>query len=336
MESANKKLMILYILDVLRNYSDESNKLKQADIIKIIKRDYGMDCERKAIARNIALLIEDGQDIATPDETHDGYYLREREFEQSELRLLIDSVLTSRYIPTKHAGELIDKIKALGTLAFRKKMLHVKVFNEMPRTRNNTLFYNIDIIDEAIETEKKVMFTYNKFSEDKVLKPKSDEKRTVNPYQIAVQNGRYYLIGNMDKYDDLINFRLDLITGIEILPNEKAKPMTSLPGHESGFDLPKYMGGSIYMFSGERVRAKILIPKWLVGDIIDWFGDGEDVKFKSIDDEMLEVRVYAVTNGIRFWALQYGPYAEVLEPKELRDAIAKDVEVMHQKYRSNP
>jgi len=154
-----------------------------------------------------------------------------------------------------------------------------------------------------------------------------------NPYQIAVQNGRYYLIGNMDKYDNLINFRLDLITDIEILPEEKAKPMTSLPGYESGFDLAKYMSGSIYMFSGERVRAKILIPKWLVGDVIDWFGDGEDVKFKSIDDETLEVRVYAVTNGIRFWALQYGPYAEVLEPKALREAIADDVEGMYQKYR---
>ena len=100
-----KKLYIMYILEILKKYSDDRHRLKQQDIIDIMKKDYDVACERKAVARNISDLQELGYDI----ETGGGYYLAERDFEDSELRLLIDSVLASRYIPAKQAKDLVDR-----------------------------------------------------------------------------------------------------------------------------------------------------------------------------------------------------------------------------------
>ena len=117
------------------------------------------------------------------------------------------------------------------------------------------LFYTIEVLDEAISKGRQVSFTYNSYGTDKKLHPRRDSagnvrEYIVNPYQIAAANGRYYLICNYDKYDNVAHYRLDRITNIKLLPIP-AKPMEQVKGLEHGFDLPRHMAEHVYLFPGE-------------------------------------------------------------------------------------
>lgn len=137
----SKKMLIICILNVFKQYTDSEHKLLQQDIIDILKRDYCMECERKAVARNITALIEFGYEI----ENDGGYYLAERDFENSELRLLIDSLLFSRNIPYRQCKALIEKLKHLSNKYFDAKVKHIR---NLPETQleNKQLFYTIEIL----------------------------------------------------------------------------------------------------------------------------------------------------------------------------------------------
>jgi hypothetical protein len=111
-----KKLLILRILNILERYSDYNHPLKYSDILDYLRKDYGVECERKAVARNILFLKEGGYSVAS---TRKGVYIESRMFEESELRLLIDSVLMSRYVNEKHSKEIIDKLKKMGLEAIK-------------------------------------------------------------------------------------------------------------------------------------------------------------------------------------------------------------------------
>ena len=106
-----KKLALLRILQILEQYSDYDNPLKQEDIAEYLDKDYGIVIERKAIGRNLSLLKEAGYDIGSDRR---GSYLASREFEDSELRMLIDGVLSSRYITAGHSKDLIERLCALS------------------------------------------------------------------------------------------------------------------------------------------------------------------------------------------------------------------------------
>ncbi|MFT9057219.1 MAG: WYL domain-containing protein [Ethanoligenens sp.] len=212
--NGSKRLMLLYVLEVLKRYSDAEHSLTQADIIQHICADYGMECERKAIARNILSLQEFGYDIAYEN----GYYLRERTFEDSELRLLIDRILCSRQIPETQGKQLIEKLSALSSQYFKKSLRHVCNISEIPHSPNKELFYTVDVLDDAIEKKRQVRFFYSKFGLDKKPHRSHERKSTMNPYQMVTANGRYYLIGNYDAYDsDVIDW---FGTDFHVLPED--------------------------------------------------------------------------------------------------------------------
>ena len=132
------------------------------------------------------------------------------------------------------------------------------------------------MLDEAISKGRQVSFTYNSYGTDKKLHPRRDSagnirEYIVNPYQIAAANGRYYLICNYDKYDNVAHYRLDRITNIKLLPTP-AKPMEQVKGLEHDFDLPRHMAEHVYLFAGESGPVTFRAKKYLLNDIIDWFG----------------------------------------------------------------
>lgn len=129
-----KKLIIMNILDILKRCTDENHRLSQKEIQNILEREYDMTVERKAVKRNLMNLIEFGYNINYSESVRifkdkDGkeqenvilsdFYL-EREFTDSELRLLIDSVLFSNHIPYKQDKELVDKLASLSNIYFKK------------------------------------------------------------------------------------------------------------------------------------------------------------------------------------------------------------------------
>lgn len=150
-----KKLLILRILEILTEYSDSGHRLRQNDIISLLKVVYGIDCERKAVARNIEFLQRAGYDIVSDGA---GCYLAERKFENGELRLLIDSVLANRNICKSHTKELVSKLTAEGGKYFKNYARHVVNLDDWQKDERRDYFYNIELLCEAIERGVKVKF----------------------------------------------------------------------------------------------------------------------------------------------------------------------------------
>lgn len=333
-----KKMIIINILDILKKYTDMDHRLTQAEIMDILKKEYSMDIDRKTVKRNLMNLLDldcgiDYTEISRKDENGNestictDWYIQ-REFTDAELRILIDSLLFSKSIPHKQCKDLIGKIKGLSNIYFDKKVGHICNLPDS-QPQNKELFYTIDILDEAISQNKKVAFLYNSYGPDKKLHPKREAEYIVNPYQMAATNGRYYLICNYDKYDNLSNYRIDRITNIRIL-DEKRKPMNRLA--DGQWNLPKHMAEHLYMFAGRSIRAKFKADNSIIDQIIDWFG--MDVEFRPTNENNSLATVQVNEDAFFYWAMQYGLYIEVLEPADMRERIKQAHETISAKYLS--
>lgn len=332
-----KKLLIMNILDILRRYSDADHRLSQKDIIDILQTEYEMFADRKAIKRNLMNLIDFGYNLEFSESVRrnkDGeeeviytdWYL-ERDFSDAELRLLIDSLLFSKHIPYSQCKELIEKIEGLSNRYFKSKVRHVRNL-PVDQPQNAELFYTIEILDEAIERNRQVVFHYGDYGTDKKLhlrerKDGKPREYLVNPYQMVATNGRYYLIANVERHDNISHYRVDHIRDIEIT-DTPAKPQRKVEGLENGLDLPKHMAEHVYMFAGESQRVIMRTTPGMAGELIDWFGSG--VTFSDETETSVIAHVTANLQAMRFWALQYAPYVTVLAPQSLVDTVKKDLE----------
>ena len=325
--TGNKKMLNMLILEILRTYTDEEHSLTQQEIIKLLDKNYGMECDRRSVKNNVLCLKELGYDISTEK----GYRLLSREFDDAELRILIDSVLFSKSISTRQAKNLIDKIRSLSSNFFKAKVSHVSNLPELHRTVNKQAMYSLDVINDAIAEKKKISFIYNEIGTDFKLHPRREEPYIVNPYQIVANNGRFYLIGNYNKYDNVAHFRIDKMTDVRML-QEKAKPMKDVPELNNGLNLPKHMAEHIYMFSGPSKSIKLAATPDMMSDLVDWFG--KDFRILEKGEDRLVIKLDCNESAMRFWALQYGPYVEILEPESLRNRIKDDVATMSKKYNS--
>lgn len=334
MSNLKRKKLSFAILDILRRYTDEDHRLSQKDIIDILKTEYDMTVDRKSIKRNITGLMEMGYEINFSEALRmfpnkdgvleESYILSdfwlEREFTDSELRLLIDSLLFSKHIPYSQCKELVDKLGSLSNQYFKSR---VRFISTLPETapKNKELFYTIEVLDEAIAKGKQVAFIYNSYGTDKKLHPRRDREYIVNPYQMAATNGRYYLIGNYDKYDNLTNYRLDRITNIRLL-DTPTKPKEQLEDGKM-FSLPTHMAEHLYMFSGESVPVTFRMKKSILNDVIDWFGTG--ITFTDETEEEVTARVTVNWHAMRHWALQYCRHVRILAPSDLADTVKNDL-----------
>lgn len=339
-----KKKLILLILDILKKHSDAEHRLSQADIVNILKEEYSMTVDRKAVKRNLMTLIELGFDIEYTEGVRIGkdgrketiYYdwYIEREFSDPEVRLLIESILFSKYIPHSQCLDLIKKLEGLSNRYFRSRTEHIRKLSEkLPE--NKQLFYTIEVLDQAISQKRQVSFYYNHYDVDMKMHPrrgKDGEIRTyiVNPYQIVATNGRYYLICNYDKYDNVSNYRLDRITEIKML-DTPAKPMEKVVGLGKGLNLTKHMVESIYMFSGESARVTFRAKRCILTEIIDWFG--LDVIFSDITSDEVTVSLVVNLQAMRYWAKQYSEYVTMLGPPNLVEEMKKDIRETAEKYK---
>ena len=312
-------MVTINILNILKKYSDIEHRMTQQDIAEKLKSDYSMDVDRKTIKRNLMDLIDmdpriDYTEISRKDDKGNettictDWYI-EPDFTDSELRLLIDSLLFSRNIPHKQCKELIDKLVSLSNVHFKAKVKHIcNLPDNQPR--NKELFYTIDVLGP-----------------DKQLHPKREAEFIINPYQMVATNGRYYLICNYDKYDTLANYRIDRITKIRILDEER-KPISKLSDGE--LNLPKHMAEHVYMFAGESIRAKFKAKNYLIDQIVDWFGT--EFKIKPINDEECMIEVVVNKEAFFCWAMQYSIHIEVMEPVDMRERISKAVRELNEKY----
>jgi len=321
-----KKLALLRIWQILLKHSDYDHPLTQEDIIDYLYKEYGIEMERKAIGKNISDLRDAGIDIGS---RRAGSYIDSRDFEDSELRLLIDGVLQSKHITAKHSKDLIEKLCGLSNKYFKSHVKNVYSVNDWSKTDNQALFYNIDVIDEAIANGKMVEYDYNKYGVDKKLHKTSFAR--LSPYQLILHNQRYYLMGYSSYWGNMTFHRLDRITNMRV-SERPATPISEVEGYERGIDYKQIASTMPYMYTDTPERIEFIADERIVDQIVDWFG--LDIKMSALPDAPGKVKVdlFASPNAMEHWALQYLNYVEVTKPESLRERIKIALEKAREIY----
>ncbi len=336
-----KKVIILYILQILRQYTDSNHVMTQQQIVDKLRSDYDIEVNRSTVKRNISDLIDAGYDIQYSEvvRTHinkqtgereenviytDLYY--EHDFTEAELHMLIDGLLFSRSVPYKQRKQLIDKLGKLSSSYFNQRMNHVHCMSS-DSPQNPELFHTIDILDEAITQGKQIRITYNYYGTDMKLHPGKNEDGTIkrqilNPYQMVASEGKYYLICNNDHHDSVSNYRIDRITDIELMETP-AKPKNQVEGLENGLNLQDYVYQNLNMYSGKAVDAEFVIQPGRISLIIDFFG--KHVSFHEQDDGSVSCRLRVSAEAMKHWAVQHANIVRVISPENLVEDIRAEL-----------
>jgi predicted DNA-binding transcriptional regulator YafY len=254
------------------------------------------------------------------------------------LRLLIDGLLFSKYIPEKQCQDLVEKLAGLANKYFNPKTKYIRK-HTVNSKKKSQLFWNIELLDEAIANQKKVSFHFMGYGSDKEL-----HKREINgkpweyvlsPHQMVATNGCYYIIGLHDGKDKIYHYRLDLISDMKIL-DDCTRQINAVKGYERGLNLADYMAEHIYMYSDESDDVKFRADERIITAIIDWFGPGVKLRKDTKKANSVIAQVKVTKEAMLYWALQYGLSVEVLSPEDLREEIRQAVQEMGAKYGGGP
>ena len=299
---------------VLFDYSDADHIMTRKQIEEKLMSDYGIEFNRITLVNSLMTLEDMGFEISFYEDNKEGYYLISRDFDPSEVRLLMDSVYFNSSIPKKQTEDLVKKLQLLLPVHSRKKYKNLTIASSGKKTINKEIFFNIDILDEAISDCKRVKFTYMHYNFKKQLVPKRKEKYLVSPYALIAAKEHYYLIGKFDNYDTFTHFRIDKIKDIEILSEKFEKT--------DDFDVSSYADINTMMHRGECITAKIKCKNAVLDYLIDEFGQNARI-LENDDGETFTATVSGTFDGLRIWAMHYLDCTEVLEPQDLREEMLK-------------
>lgn len=261
----SQKLKLLSIAQILLSQSDDEHPVSTAGLIAQLESQ-GISAERKSVYADLEVLRAAGMDIVSRKGKSAGHFVQQRQFELAELKLLVDAVQSSRCISEKKSIQLIKKLQSLASVHQAKRLWRHVFVSGRAKTSNETLFYNIDALHDAIDAAQKISFSYYEYATDKTLRPKrSGQRYVVSPYLLCWNDQNYYLVAYHERYHGLSHFRVDkmkdiLCTGEPVQKNEIS------PG--------AYASRTFDMFAGDPERVEIDIPSARIGAIIDRFGKG--------------------------------------------------------------
>lgn len=320
----SKRALIMYVLEVLKEHSDEQHPLSQLKILELINNTFMLKCERKAIGYNIDCLIELGFDIVKVN--NKGFYLGSRDFEPSEATFLADAIFSSKVINSSYAQALATKVFANLSKYQRRQYGYIYKADEVNRTDNRQIFLNIDLLHEAIENKKQVAFVYTKYNRQATP---IGSKRTVSPYFLFNSQGKYYLACCVNGKEDISNFRIDRMVDLQ-LTDINILPVTQLQSYANGIDIAKYVNENIYAFGGKTVTATLQIfDDNAITYVYDWFADA--TVFQT--DGNVYAKIKCNEQALVYWALQYGESIEVLSPDTVRNKIKANLDIMLTRYK---
>jgi len=318
-EEGVSKLKTLYILEVLNKETDEDNVMSVGSLIQRLKT-FGIDTERRSVIKDIKLLIQYGYDISLFEENGKGYYMRTRKFEPHEIRLLIDAVQSSRFITKNKSRDLIKKVMELSSHSTYNSMKDCIYIDNRIKSKNEQIYYNIDKINRAIKQNKKIQFQYYTYNLDKKLELyRGGHKYKISPYHLSWYEDYYYLICNYDHYDDISHFRVDKMTNIEIM-EENRLSLDKVSGYLKNTNIAEYINKIFNMYTGTSEHVELKCNNSLINSIMDKFGE-EVIVTKSDEDNFIVRTDAIISEGFISWIVQFGSKIEVLSPDSVKEKI---------------
>ena len=328
----NSKLKLLYLINDLLENSDENNPIDAETLILHLKNK-GITCERKSIYRDISVLQEFGYDILKTRTPKSGYYIGNRDFQLAEIRLLSDAIQAANFITPKKTRELLEKIYKLVSKSQAQKLKKQVYVDNRPKCTNELIYYNIDKLDRAIQTNKQVKIVYRKRKITDRNKTEYEERtHYISPYALIWSDDHYYLIGNNRNYTNLMVTRVDRIKTIDVLEETPSISFSAVSEYKNHFDSADFANKHFGMFTGDTEKVTLICSNDIIEQILDRFGErvsilrNGETKFKITVDA-------AVNEGLVSWIMQYGKDIQVKSPASLKKMIISRAEDIQNLYK---
>lgn len=318
--SSNQKIKILYLMKILLEYTDNNNGLTLEEISDIL-REHGVEAERKTLYDDLEVLRNFGIDIEKRKDKTVRYYVVSREFELPELKLLVDAVQSSKFITRKKSAELIKKIEGF-TSRYEANQLQRQVFvSNRIKTMNESIYYTVDYIHEAINNNVKIAFQYFDWNEkkEKILRH-NGKKYLISPWGLTWDDENYYMIGYDSQNESIRHYRVDKMTKIS-LTDEKRDGTKVF----KNFDMAIYSNRTFGMYGGKEETVSLRCKNRLSGIILDRFG--HDISFISDIQGCFKINIKVHISPIFLtWLMNFGDDITILSPQSVKEefiALAK-------------
>ena len=328
MDLYEKNGNILYILNVLKKYTDEEHMLSAAEIQEKIKEIYDVDIDTRTIRRNINLLkIKLEYDISTREENGKGYYINrnpDTDFEPGEIRAIIDNFSYANYIVPSIAKEIIKKCKNMQNVYENKKLVNYKIYANDSKTENMEVIKNIEDISDAIVNLNKIKFEYWKYKMMDKLEKVIVSKPVVTPFAIIYNKQEFYMIGVKEGQDKFYNYRIDRIKNLKILNEKRTIKKTQR-------EIQEFAESNVEMFGGEKEEIEAVCSMFLLDTVFEQFG--KNITIIKKDEDSFRLVVDANRLGFKFWTLRNIDAVEIIRPKALREEIKKIIKDAEKRYK---
>ena len=317
-KSPNQKLKLLYLCRYLLRHSDESHPVTIAQMIEYLARQ-DISAERKSLYDDMEALRLFGLDVQTVRTgSATGYFIGERDFQLPELKLLVDSVQSAKFITGKKSLDLIRKLENL-TSEHDARQLHRQVYvRGRIKTMNESIYYNVDDIYSAIDEDHSITFRYYEWNAARERVFRRDGKRyAVSPWAMLWDDENYYLIAYDHEAEILKHFRVDKMAAIR-RTEEPRRGKEAFQAH----DMTAYSDTHFGMFSGAVERVRLEFENALAGPVIDRFG--ADIPLIPTDEGHFSVTISAAVNVQFFgWLCGFGSRVRILSPQSAADAMRR-------------
>ena len=326
-KGSNQKLKLYYLAKIMVNRTDDEHRLTMSQIRALLE-EYGVSADRKSLYDDMEALRVLGIDVIGEKEGRDFFYhVGQKHFEIAELKLLVDAIQSSKFITERKSNELIGKLTGLASDFEASQLAREVVVRGRIKTMNESIYYIVDDIHNALKDNKKIRFEYLKWNLDKEMEPRKDEAYEVSPWALTWDDENYYMIAYDAADDKIKHYRVDKMRGIEI-SNEMRE------GRElfEQFDLAAYSKMNFGMFGGQEVAVTLEFQNDMVGVILDRFG--KDITIRSADRKDWSVTRVKVALSDQFlgWIFSLGTRVKIVSPKEVVDTFRKEINDLGKMY----
>lgn len=326
-KSSNQKLKLMYLMKIMLEKTDETHSITMPEIIEALAA-YGVSAERKSLYSDIEALRQYGMDIIGTQEDRTYYYhVGNRQFELAELKLLVDSVQSAKFITAKKSEDLIKKIEGFAS-KYEASQLHRQVFVAgRVKTMNESIYYNVDRIHTAIAENSQITFQYFRWNVDKEMELRHDGALyKVSPWALTWDDENYYLVAYDSTKGMIKHYRVDKMLHIKST-GEKREGRLVFHSFDTGAYAKKMFG----MFAGQEETVRIECKNELAGVMIDRFG--KDVPIIRKDDEHFTVNVkVAVSKQFLAWVIALGDGVKIMEPASVVEQMKQEIARLAEQY----
>lgn len=318
MKKLDNKIRLVKLLEYLQQKTDEYHSLSTNDLIDLLEKD-GLEADRKTIYSDIEILNKFGYEVLVARRRKNEYYIPAKNFEVPELKVLIDAVISAKFITSTKTKELVEKISDLGG-SYRSTLLKRNlVYDDIVKHSNEVIYYSVDRIEEAIKFKKQIKFKYFDYDTKKNrIYRKDGEYYTMCPLATVINNENYYLIVYNEKYNRYNEFRIDrmdMVTSLDI-----DIPSTELVDN---FNVKQFVNSHFSMYSvGEVENVQLVVKNELVNVVLDKFG--ESTKIDYFDENNFRISVNIRPNNTFFgWLFTFKNDIKILYPSKICDEYKK-------------